>query len=361
MSQTYIDDQDPTRVTYKGSWTRGGTAAEYNNTVSSSTVVGDSFTVSFQGNSITVYGTIDATSGGVTTNYFIDGGAVSQAVSLAGSNDTYKQQFWQSDTLQSGAHTLNVTMVKVNAESQSGEGTVWFDYFVANSTGSSSTSLTTSTSTTSASSITNSDSATPTPTPTGKKSNLGGILGGVIGGVVLFLIFLLCLWRYRRRRNNSGKVAQFKPDIDPDPSSPTSADYISPFDTNSANIDPFPLGYRGIGSIDNSSRLSSSSWAPALQQKSSLHHATNSMSTSSHGNFSVDPSGFAESLAGSSGIGRPTSAGASSKSRHLLRQPSEVTVSTFLPPVQHVDSGMRSIDMEMLTSPPELPPVYSPV
>ena len=141
----------------------------------------------------------------------------------------------------------------------------------------------------------------------------------------------------------------------------TSADYISPFDTNSANIDPFPLGYRAIGSIDNSSRLSSSSWAPAMQQKSSLHHATNSMSTSSHGNFSLDPSGFAESLAGSSSIGRPTSAGASSKSRHLLRQPSEVTVSTFLPPVQHVDSGMRSIDMEMLTGPPELPPVYSPV
>ena len=141
----------------------------------------------------------------------------------------------------------------------------------------------------------------------------------------------------------------------------TSVNHISPFDTNSANIDPFPLDYRAIGSIDNSSRFSSGSWTPALQQKSSLHHATNSMSTSSHGNFSLDPSGFAESLAGSSSIGRPTSAGASSKSRHMLRPPSEATVSTFLPPVQHVDSGMRSIDMEMLTSPPELPPVYSPV
>ena len=261
---------------------------------------------------------------------------------------------------------------------------MWFDYFnvVTNTTNASSTSFTSLISTTSASSTTNSGSATPTPTTTGKKSNLGGILGGVIGGVILFLVLLLCLWRYRRRKNNSGKIAQFKPHIDPDPSSresplffffyhslrnlyfriaATSADHISPFDTNSANIDPFPLGYRAIGSIDSSSRFSSSSWAPAMQQKSSLHHATNSMSTSSHGNFSMDPSGFTESLAGSSSIGRPTSAGASSKSRHLLRQPSEVTVSTFLPPVQHVDSGMRSIDMEMLTGPPELPPVYSPV
>ena len=49
-----------------------------------------------------MYGTIDATSEGVTTNYSIDGGAVNQAVSLAGSGDTFKQQFWQSDTLQAG-------------------------------------------------------------------------------------------------------------------------------------------------------------------------------------------------------------------------------------------------------------------
>ena len=52
MSLIYIDDQDFTNVTYKGSWIRGGTFGEYNNTVSSSTVVGDSFTVSFQGESV---------------------------------------------------------------------------------------------------------------------------------------------------------------------------------------------------------------------------------------------------------------------------------------------------------------------
>ena len=55
-----------------------------------------------EGYSITVYGTMDASSGGVTTNYSIDGGAVSQAVSPAGSGTTHKQLFWQSDTLQDG-------------------------------------------------------------------------------------------------------------------------------------------------------------------------------------------------------------------------------------------------------------------
>ena len=139
-------------------------------------------------------------------------------------------------------------MAKVNAESQAGEGTVWFDYFVVtNSTNASSTSFTTSTPTTSTSSITNSGSATPM----GQKSNVGGILGGIIGGVILILIIFLCLWR----KNNSGKVAQLKPEIVPDSSaceSPfflsfyrglrnlpfriaaTGANHTSPFDTNPA-------------------------------------------------------------------------------------------------------------------------------
>jgi hypothetical protein len=55
-----------------------------------------------EGDSIAVYGSIDSTSGGVTANYTIDGGAVSQSISPAGSEDTYRQQFWKSDTLQDG-------------------------------------------------------------------------------------------------------------------------------------------------------------------------------------------------------------------------------------------------------------------
>lgn len=46
----YIDDQDFSKVTYNGTWLRGGSpAVELKGTVSSSTNVGDSFTVSFKG------------------------------------------------------------------------------------------------------------------------------------------------------------------------------------------------------------------------------------------------------------------------------------------------------------------------
>ncbi|KAF8800921.1 hypothetical protein BYT27DRAFT_7216471 [Phlegmacium glaucopus] len=106
MSQTIIDDQDLTHVKYTGTWVRGGTLHEYNDTVSSSTQVNDFFTVSFTGNSITVFGTFDITSGGVLTNYSIDSASPAQATSAAGPGDTYMQQFWQSPTLNEGDQSI---------------------------------------------------------------------------------------------------------------------------------------------------------------------------------------------------------------------------------------------------------------
>lgn len=49
-----------------------------------------------------VYGTIDATSGGVLTNYSIDGAPAVQVSSQAGKGDTVKQQFWASPQLTLG-------------------------------------------------------------------------------------------------------------------------------------------------------------------------------------------------------------------------------------------------------------------
>jgi hypothetical protein len=54
------------------------------------------------GNLIGVYGTIDITSGGVLTNYSVDGAPPVQATSQAGSGDTFNQQFWNSPTLNEG-------------------------------------------------------------------------------------------------------------------------------------------------------------------------------------------------------------------------------------------------------------------
>ena len=54
------------------------------------------------GNLIAVYGTIDITSGGVLTNYSVDGAPPAQVTSQAGSGDTFNQQFWNSPTLNEG-------------------------------------------------------------------------------------------------------------------------------------------------------------------------------------------------------------------------------------------------------------------
>lgn len=49
MSETIIDDQDLAHVHYNGTWIRGGSTIEHDETVASSTVVGDSFIVDFFG------------------------------------------------------------------------------------------------------------------------------------------------------------------------------------------------------------------------------------------------------------------------------------------------------------------------
>jgi len=54
------------------------------------------------GTSISVYGTVDSTSGGVVTSYALDGAPAAQVTSRAGSGDTYNQLFWASPTFAGG-------------------------------------------------------------------------------------------------------------------------------------------------------------------------------------------------------------------------------------------------------------------
>ena len=44
-----IDDHDLSKVVYNGTWTTGGSSNEYDGTVASSIIVGNSFTVTFKG------------------------------------------------------------------------------------------------------------------------------------------------------------------------------------------------------------------------------------------------------------------------------------------------------------------------
>ena len=62
-------------------------------------------------------------------------------------------------------------MVKVNSNDQSGEGTIWFDYF----------------------------NVTGAPSPQ-KKTNVGAIVGGAVGGSSILILLVLLLLFYRRRR-----------------------------------------------------------------------------------------------------------------------------------------------------------------
>ena len=65
-------------------------------------------------------------------------------------------------------------MVKVNPESQPGEGTIWFDYFLTTDP------------------LIRSSSA--------KSKNIGTIVGSVIGGIIFLIIVTLALVALRRRK-----------------------------------------------------------------------------------------------------------------------------------------------------------------
>ncbi|EKM75600.1 hypothetical protein AGABI1DRAFT_132137 [Agaricus bisporus var. burnettii JB137-S8] len=195
----WIDDRD-TRVRFRGDWRIGGTPGDFNGTVSSSTRVGDSFVIPFYGQSIVVYGTIDASSGGVVTNYSIDGAPPMQMSSQRGAVDTGKQQFWASPALNLSQHELTVTMVEVNHDIlEPDEGTIWFDYFtVYDPSG---------------------HERTPSPkTPLSKGLIAGAITGSIIG--LVFLSLVAFFWMRRRRlrwKDETGRRHPYYAERDQDP------------------------------------------------------------------------------------------------------------------------------------------------
>ncbi|KAG6910352.1 hypothetical protein DXG01_011421 [Tephrocybe rancida] len=192
MGTSIIDDQDLSKVTYNGTrWIVGGSPEENNETVASSTNVGDFFTVSFRGTNIAVFGTFDSTSGGVETTYSIDGSAPVTATSQAGTTDTFRQQFWRSGPLAIGDHKLVVNMTKVNSDPTANEGTVWFDYFLVTDPTISSTAP-----------------GAPIVSQPAKEgatnAHTGAIIGAVFGGLFFLLgVVFLCLFYRRKTRVNN--------------------------------------------------------------------------------------------------------------------------------------------------------------
>ncbi|KAG6852420.1 hypothetical protein C0991_012151 [Blastosporella zonata] len=362
-----IDDRDPSKVTYNGTWIPGGLPDENNGTVSSSTNVGDFFTVSFTGINIAVFGTFDITSGGVETTYSLDGYTPVTVVSQAGSNDTHHQQFWRSNDVEpTGNHKLLVNMTKVNSDPQAGEGTVWFDYFLVTDP-----AITTS-------SHGNPNTSQPASRPSSNASaNIGAIVGSIIGGLFFLLgVVFLYLFYLRKVRMTVDKRTieeSFPKDDRPEtivqPFRLTLADTLPVRGSTATTIitEPFDgsTGTLISGGPHMASRKSVASVRPATG-----HSPQASIGNSSNVAFvTVEP--LPDLLAANVVHARDK--------RHRLRvdadavpQGSPTAASQHPDPapetepvaLQHVDSGMRAGpstgEPGALTVRVELPPVYSP-
>ncbi|KAJ7575967.1 hypothetical protein C8J56DRAFT_974231 [Mycena floridula] len=112
----FIDDRDPSISYAPGGflgWSQGGKAYEFRLTTTAVNKSNATATVTFSGNHIAVFGTVQSvvnSSGrpAPTSTYTIDGGKpITFVPTLApGSDDSYQQQFFSSDELTEGAHTL---------------------------------------------------------------------------------------------------------------------------------------------------------------------------------------------------------------------------------------------------------------
>ncbi|KAF5360318.1 hypothetical protein D9758_009120 [Tetrapyrgos nigripes] len=201
-----IDDRNTQAVSYTGDWIQGGTEHEHAGTVTSSTTVGDSFTVTFIGTSIAVFGRYDPSSAGVVVSYALDTPMSSNITTPSTAIEAYQQKFYESERLQQKKHTLTVTMVKVNKipSNSNGDqgGTVWFDYFDVQGTPASAPQEVGSSG--------NGNSKSPSETESSKGSKgasqklVGAIVGGVIGGIAFLVLAILLGWilyrRLKRRR-----------------------------------------------------------------------------------------------------------------------------------------------------------------
>ncbi|KAK7454002.1 hypothetical protein VKT23_011513 [Stygiomarasmius scandens] len=185
-----IDDRDRQAISYTGQWVKGGTEHEHGGTVTSSSNVGDSFTVTFVGTLITVFGTYDSSSGGTIVSYAIDSQPPNNITSTASSSgtDSYQQKFYDSGTLPQRRHKLVVTMLAVNQNAGPGEGTVWFDYFDVQGNPASAPGI---------------NANQSENNPNNSKFPIGTVVGAVMGGLALLvaIVGLVSYLRWKRRRS----------------------------------------------------------------------------------------------------------------------------------------------------------------
>ncbi|KAJ6530950.1 hypothetical protein DFH09DRAFT_140911 [Mycena vulgaris] len=185
----FIDDRDA-RVTYTPEWRKFIGDNDFMHTSQESTSPGDSFSLKFEGTSVSYYGGITASDAGVmNASIVLDGGKPTFFIAPASPAAVTNNLIFESGIINDGSHTLVIT--------QENQFTVWTDYFLITPGTASAASSTPSPSTTSG-------SGSDTTGESSKKSTpIGAIVGPVIGIVLLIALaaaaFILCRRRKRRR------------------------------------------------------------------------------------------------------------------------------------------------------------------
>ncbi|KAF8201956.1 hypothetical protein K438DRAFT_1965405 [Mycena galopus ATCC 62051] len=182
-SQTYFIDDRDARITYTPQWVHDGSDEDFQHTSQRTSAAGDSFTLEFEGQSISYWGGM--TSQTMNASVIIDGGPTTFFGVPVGATTTNNLLF-QSGALSAGIHTMVVTAQN--------DQDLWTDYFLVNPTNTPSSIPAASSSSGSSSSPTSSPSPKPTPV---------GVIVGCFVAVVVVLVALtaaiLLLWRRRRR------------------------------------------------------------------------------------------------------------------------------------------------------------------
>ncbi|KAJ7704819.1 hypothetical protein B0H17DRAFT_920757, partial [Mycena rosella] len=119
-----VDDHDPL-VHYTGAWQTAGAPEEFNATTSFSSEAGAAATFSFNGTSVTVFGTIAAKAQPNASLTFLVDSSVSGAYTPPNgmTSDIHHEALWASPALSDGPHTLVITQATAQAA-----GVIYLDY-----------------------------------------------------------------------------------------------------------------------------------------------------------------------------------------------------------------------------------------
>lgn len=310
LSETVVDDRSPTLWnSYVGNWTKsfdGNYTKYYQGTYTATSSPGDSFSFTFSGIQAFLGGGLfnaNVSQDGhfisyPTADYLVDGNPVGPQVPFFNAGEALI--YFQTDLLQDGPHTVNLT---VTAANQTNLFIVdyYASYFIAGTHSSS--------------------SSTSTGPPSRPSDHVGAIAGSVVGGLTAIAILITGLLYFLKRRSRGDQDDYFEA---PNPVYVVSDSYpIEPF---------YPAG--------------------------DITQHTNPDNSNLPLNLSFRPSGVDSLPSQNPQPGGMTQT--STRKAALIAQPS----GEVQRPIQHEDSGIRFNPYEeqepaRSQSPPEVPPKYT--